>query len=293
MSIIKKQIKDFDYNPSPEGSDQLILQTQAGTTQKTTKTALLNEVNSSLVGLQTQIDNISISGSSNAISVNFDSTNTIINAFNVQHAIEQLDNVINGITFTELRGKEPCIEGQQIYSISYGSTISGGSELAPIVSLVIPSDTETMYVQGIFDITNTGFKVLISDPPTKTGYFINWSVNNAPVVNNFLTLTDTPSSYTDVDNYVVTVSGNSLVFKNPDELKPSGGNVELDIDQKIYRIIDQRVNDNSSPICSLVIPISGSYIPSWGIFNVQNGSFDVELNMAPDVIGYKLNWLII
>jgi hypothetical protein len=53
-----KQIKDFDLQSSVADTDLFVLQTVGGTTLNTTKSALLNDVNSSLVGLQSQIDSL-------------------------------------------------------------------------------------------------------------------------------------------------------------------------------------------------------------------------------------------
>ena len=58
-----KQICEFDLHASVADTDKFILQTALGVTKNTTKSALLNDTNTSLVGLQTQIDTINDSGS--------------------------------------------------------------------------------------------------------------------------------------------------------------------------------------------------------------------------------------
>jgi hypothetical protein len=178
-----KQIKDFILRSALEDDDQFVLQTSSGTTFKTTKSALLNDINTALVGLQTQIDSISGVG-----------------------------------TLTDLRGQEDGVIGQQIYDIDFGVIVT---DPTPIISLTVPNNTSTVFVQGIYDVTETGFKVLLSESPAEEGYVINWSVKaplNLDDNARFLDLFDTPSTYSGVDGYIVTVSGSGLYFQDPNNL---------------------------------------------------------------------------
>jgi len=215
MSIITKQIKDFDLNATPSGDAQLLLQTAAGTTQKTTKTALLNDVNASIIALQSQIDVLDISASN----VKYDNSNTNLISETVQDAIDELYEINNT---RDTRGRENCIIGQQIYDITFSETISGG-EINPIVSLIVPTSASSLYVQSILDITNEGFKVLLSDAPSETGYAITWSVeNHLGLINNqYLTSTGDNTlngNFTLEGNFIINVNSvestetNSSVF---------------------------------------------------------------------------------
>jgi hypothetical protein len=60
MAIEKKEVKDFDLEGNPLNSAQLLMQTAGGVTKKTTKGSLLNEVSTSILSLQNQIDNLDL-----------------------------------------------------------------------------------------------------------------------------------------------------------------------------------------------------------------------------------------
>jgi hypothetical protein len=182
-----KQIQDFDLRSTVIDSDQFVLQTAGGTTLKTTKSALLNDTNAVIIGIQTQLDSLSGAG----------------------------DN--------EIRGQEECIVGQQIYTIDIGTTVS---DPAPIISLTVPNSLSTIFVQGIFAVTTTNFKVMLSDAPSEAGYIINWSVKAPTDISDFDTLSfteldDTPTTYVGSDNFLVSVSGSSLQFTDPDVITSS------------------------------------------------------------------------
>jgi hypothetical protein len=57
MAANKKEIREFDLDV-PLDDAQFIFQTAGGVTKKALKTGILNDVNTSLVGLQSQIDDI-------------------------------------------------------------------------------------------------------------------------------------------------------------------------------------------------------------------------------------------
>lgn len=63
MAINKKEIRDFNLNPNPDDGTQFVIQTQAGVTQKTTKSAILADTNAAILGLQYQLEDlIGVSG---------------------------------------------------------------------------------------------------------------------------------------------------------------------------------------------------------------------------------------
>lgn len=160
--IVKKQINDFTLDNNPQGDSSLIIQTATGTTKRTTKTALLNDVNASFVGIQSQIDNIT----SPDLSEYAETTTVTAISGNLQGQIDNLDKYI----FSSI----PCISGQQYYEITYGETIPNPF---PNVSLVVPSISEAFLLTNIYNVSNTSFFVALSSPPPVDGYKINWSVN--------------------------------------------------------------------------------------------------------------------
>jgi len=81
---------------------------------------------------------------------------------------------------TNIRGQQECTIGQQVYTISYGKTISNAQ---PVTSLITPSSESTIFVTGVFDVTETNFKVILSEAPTTSGYFINWVTSFGSTIN--------------------------------------------------------------------------------------------------------------
>jgi hypothetical protein len=114
MATNKKQIKQFTLRPDPQDSDQFILQTASGTTLKTTKSALLNDVNSSLVGLQNQIDNLDFTYA----------TDTILAAISgdIQEQLNKTDWTTLATTWTSTPTLNINISGGDVYDYEYGST---------------------------------------------------------------------------------------------------------------------------------------------------------------------------
>ena len=70
-------------------------------------------------------------------------------------------------------GSIECTIDQRIYQVTYDNPVLNS---IPVVSLVIPSEDSDVFIQGIFDITSTGFKVALSNTPDVTGYYLNWVV---------------------------------------------------------------------------------------------------------------------
>jgi len=81
---------------------------------------------------------------------------------------------------TNIRGQQECNIGQQIYTISYGQTISGAQ---PVTSLITPTSDSTIFVTAIFDVTDTNFKVILSEAPSISGYAINWVASFGSAIN--------------------------------------------------------------------------------------------------------------
>ena len=71
-----------------------------------------------------------------------------------------------------LKGSVSCQVGQDDYEVVYPRLLTENNY--PFVSLVIPSSGNDLFVQGIYDISSSGFKVKLSDAPDVVGYSINW-----------------------------------------------------------------------------------------------------------------------
>lgn len=71
-----------------------------------------------------------------------------------------------------LTGQIDCVTGQRTYTISHAAL--PGS--IPTASLVIPTSGDAIFLEGIHDISSTGFKVTLSTYPYNQNYKINWHV---------------------------------------------------------------------------------------------------------------------
>ena len=79
---------------------------------------------------------------------------------------------------TSVYGSVACSVGVRVYEIDYGF-VNDNNQNYPQVSLVIPASSSDLFVQGIFDVNNEGFKVALSNTPDVSGYAINWSLTDA------------------------------------------------------------------------------------------------------------------
>ena len=79
-----------------------------------------------------------------------------------------------GTIVGNVNGQENCNVDQQVYSIDYGATVSGAPY--PLTTLTIPTSADTMFIRGVYDVNDSGFKVVLSEAPAITGYSINWAV---------------------------------------------------------------------------------------------------------------------
>ena len=139
--------------------------------------------------LQGQIDNFSTSfiGLSDTPNTYAESDTFVVTVNGAGLTFTPQDDIVPEIT--NVRGQEDCVIGQQVYTISYGQTISGAQ---PVTSLVTPTSGATIFVDGIFDVTDTDFKVILSEAPALAGYSINWvtSFGSAVDLDNFVEPSD-------------------------------------------------------------------------------------------------------
>ena len=83
------------------------------------------------------------------------------------------------------QGFEPLVPGQRIYQIDHG-TIRPGAVSKPQATIVAPNVTageitgssNVFFALSVFDIQPESFKVILSDSPTISGYYISWNIGN-------------------------------------------------------------------------------------------------------------------
>ena len=125
MSTVKKQIQDFTLNSTPDSAVQFVIQTSGGITQKTTKTALFNETDSALLGLQTQIDNLDLDyASTEQLVAVSGSLQTQVDNLDLVYATDADLLTVSGSLQTQIDnisvpscvyGQEDCVVDQRVY----------------------------------------------------------------------------------------------------------------------------------------------------------------------------------
>lgn len=92
----------------------------------------------------------------------------------------------NNFNYLQLsQGSIPLTVGTKIYSISHGK-IKNIASAAPSLNIVAPNipiglitgANTSFFVHSLYDITDTGFKVILSDSPLISGYTLSWSIGN-------------------------------------------------------------------------------------------------------------------
>jgi microcystin-dependent protein len=72
-------------------------------------------------------------------------------------------------------GSISCVVSAGIYHVSHNALNLLYSH--PVVSLVAPTSSANLFVQGILNRTTTGFDIVLSSVPVVSGYEINWQIN--------------------------------------------------------------------------------------------------------------------
>lgn len=72
---------------------------------------------------------------------------------------------------TLLTGQIDAIKGKDVFSIIHNKI---EDDSYPIVSLVVPQSSVPLHVQGILNVKDNGFDVILSGMPFEDGYKINW-----------------------------------------------------------------------------------------------------------------------
>lgn len=106
----------------------------------------------------------------------------------------------------------------------------------------------------------------------------------------FISLIDTPTTYTSHANDYVTV--------NPTETGVAftsilSGSIDCNISDQVYTITNPKLTINSIPIVSLTIPTSSETQYLASPMNTRATAFDVVVSGIPTVTGYKINWFSI
>lgn len=96
------------------------------------------------------------------------------------------------------------VVGQNVYTVTHSSTTD-----YPVVSLVAPTSASTVGVLGVFDKTDTEFKVVLSSSPDVTGYKISWYLTSSDsyTVPSRNTLSGSTSSLTDGSSATLDIVG--------------------------------------------------------------------------------------
>lgn len=174
-------------------------------------------INSTTVMGHTIANSDSISGANKSTLVTFDQLINFTRELLLERSTINVNTeTLTGNDFNQLKltqGQIPLNVGQRIYQIPHGE-LKNGVVPAPMVSIVAPNlslnditgSNNIFFVHSIFDITSTSFKVILSDSPTISGYFLNWTIGNS-----FSPLDAV--SYLPFEKSVTTeTSGNGIIF---------------------------------------------------------------------------------
>lgn len=109
-----------------------------------------------------------------------------------------------------LQGRLALSTGTSTYTVSHPQIDS--TQFYPVVSLDIPTSASDIFVQGIYNRTNTSFNVVLSHVPSLTGYGLLWHIATAlsgssqgftPYAGTGMSVTPSGSNYTfAVNDYI-------------------------------------------------------------------------------------------
>jgi hypothetical protein len=97
-------------------------------------------------------------------------------------------NISSTNNFNYLQLSQGSIEltpGVRVYTISHGK-IKNINSAAPMLNIVAPNvplgtitgSNTAFYIHSLYDISDTSFKVILSDAPIISGYKLSWSIGN-------------------------------------------------------------------------------------------------------------------
>jgi uncharacterized coiled-coil protein SlyX len=101
-----------------------------------------------------------------------------VSATNHEIRIQHLESEVLAISASlgaVYKGLEPGVVGQDVYTITH-ATVNTATDF-PLVSLITPATSSTLYVQSITNRTATSFDTVLSGLPDETGYAISWQIS--------------------------------------------------------------------------------------------------------------------
>ena len=130
-----------------------------------------------------------------------------------------------------IKGTESCVVGQSNYTIIHNENLLP-NEQEPFISLTIPDTGETIYTEGVLNITPNSFDVVLSDAPAIANYEINWFIptNSAIADISGAGFTPIPGEGMDIvpsaSNYIFSV----IDYISSTEVASISGNLQTQID---------------------------------------------------------------
>jgi len=111
--------------------------------------------------------------------------------------------------YNNIQGKVECDQVERVYRVDHPILEDPST---PLVTLTIPTSSSQLFVQGLFDVSDDHFYVILSDIPSEDGYIINWTLGNSFNPKQAIDSLDLPNetpgiecpiptSYPDIFNY--------------------------------------------------------------------------------------------
>jgi hypothetical protein len=116
-----------------------------------------------------------------------------------------------------IHGRVSLNVGQQTYHIEHDPVVFS----APVLSLSTPSSADDLFIQGVYNVSETGFDVVLSTIPLITGYSLNY-INGqlATTDNNNITRTEvvniSSNLQSQIDSINIVAGSNVTIYENPD-----------------------------------------------------------------------------
>lgn len=111
--------------------------------------------------------------------------------------------------YNNVQGHVTCNQTERVYRVDHPVLEDPSS---PNVTLTVPTSSSQLFIQGLFEVENDHFYVVLSDIPSEPNYVINWSLGNSFNPRNAIDSLDlpnetpgiecpVPTSYPDIFNY--------------------------------------------------------------------------------------------
>jgi hypothetical protein len=118
-----------------------------------------------------------------------------------------------------------CDPNSKIFHVTHEAVVV--SQATPVVSLVTPSSSSIVYIQGITNRTTTGFDITLTDIPGITGYILDWIMpltaaasGNFIIIpqsylNNYTLLTNTSTLTANLQYQIINLSASNILYTPP------------------------------------------------------------------------------